>query len=131
MILVTGATGLVGAHLCLALLGKKEKVVALTAEKKERGFAPIFIEREKETLFDEIIFRKAPMSLPQLIEALEGIKKYIIVQRMFQWPIIKKTTPRSESRGNSLFGQSVYRKRRKTGVHQFDCRIRKSNNWTN
>ena len=77
MILVTGATGLVGAHLCLALLEKKEKVVALyRREKKREALHQFFIEREKETLFDEIIFRKADLChLPQLTEAFEGIKK--------------------------------------------------------
>ena len=77
MILVTGATGLVGAHLCLALLEKREKVVALyRREKKRDALRQFFIVREKEMLFDEIIFRKADLChLPQLTEAFEGIKK--------------------------------------------------------
>ena len=68
MILVTGATGLVGAHLCLALLEKKRKRWwHFTAEKKREALHQFFIEREKETLFDEIIFRKADLChLPQL-----------------------------------------------------------------
>lgn len=36
MILVTGATGLVGAHLCLALLEKEENVVALYRREKKK-----------------------------------------------------------------------------------------------
>ena len=37
MILVTGATGLVGAYLCMALAEKEEKVVALYRTQKKKG----------------------------------------------------------------------------------------------
>ena len=94
MILVTGATGLVGAHLCLALLEKREKVVALyRREKKRDALRQFFIVREKEMLFDEIIFRKADfVTYPNSQKHLKVLKKYIIVLLMFLWPIIKKTT---------------------------------------
>lgn len=77
MILVTGATGLVGAHLCLALLEKEENVVALyRREKKKEALREFFIAQNKAELFERLIFREADLcSLPELTAAFEGIKK--------------------------------------------------------
>ena len=77
MILVTGATGLVGAHLCLALLEKGEKVVALyRREKKKTALRQFFIDQDKAALFDQLLFREADLChLPDLTTAFEGITK--------------------------------------------------------
>ena len=77
MILVTGATGLVGAHLCLALLEKGEKVVALyRREKKKAALRQFFIDQDKAALFDELIFRAADLChLPDLTAAFDEITK--------------------------------------------------------
>ena len=44
MILVTGATGLVGAHLCLALLEENKTLVALYRREKKRDATRAFFE---------------------------------------------------------------------------------------
>ena len=75
MILVTGATGLVGAHLCLTLLKQNQKVVALfRREKKRAALKDFFISRNEITLFEKIQWREADLcDLPALTKAFEGI----------------------------------------------------------
>lgn len=75
MILVTGATGLVGAHLCLALLKNEHRVVALfRREKKKEALQDFFIQHNAEKLYKKIIWRKADLTnLPALTQAFEGI----------------------------------------------------------
>ena len=77
MILVTGATGLVGAHLCLALAERNEKVVAIfRREKKKEALRQFFIDHQKEHLFDNLIFRQADLcNLPELTAAFKNISK--------------------------------------------------------
>ena len=75
MILVTGATGLVGAHLCLTLLKQNQKVVALyRREKKRAALKDFFISRNEITLFEKIQWREADLcDLPALTKAFEDI----------------------------------------------------------
>ena len=75
MILVTGATGLVGAHLCLRLLEKKIPLVALyRRDKKKEATRAFFAANDKLSLFELIEWRKADLcNLPQLTKAFEGI----------------------------------------------------------
>lgn len=73
--LVTGATGLLGAHTCLHLLEKGRKVVGLfrTEAGKEKT-RKIFGYYGKTDLFKEIIWREADLlDTEQLYEALDGI----------------------------------------------------------
>ena len=64
MILVTGATGLVGAHLCLSLLKKNQKVVALyRREKKRAALKDFFTSRDETALFEKIQWREADLCL--------------------------------------------------------------------
>ena len=75
MILVTGATGLVGAHLCLALLKKKQTVVALyRREKKKSALKEFFKSKEALPLFEKIQWRQADLcDFPALREAFKDI----------------------------------------------------------
>ena len=75
MILVTGATGLVGAHLCLALVQKKQPIVALyRREKKREAALDFFAQKNQSALTKHIIWRKADLcNLPELTAAFEGI----------------------------------------------------------
>lgn len=75
MILVTGATGLVGAHLCLSLLKKKQPLVALyRREKKRQAMLDFFAQKKQTTLSKQIIWRKADLcNLPELTKAFEGV----------------------------------------------------------
>lgn len=75
MILVTGATGLVGAHLCLSLLNKKQPLVALyRREKKRQAMLDFFEQKNQAALTKYIIWRKADLcNLPELTKAFEGI----------------------------------------------------------
>ena len=75
MILVTGATGLVGAHLCLTLLKQNQKVVALyRREEKRAALKDFFISRNEITLFEKIQWREADLcDLPALTKAFEDI----------------------------------------------------------
>ena len=51
---ITGATGLVGAHLCLYLLQHQEKVVALyRTEKAKNKTKELFVCYQKSHLFDK------------------------------------------------------------------------------
>ena len=75
MILVTGATGLVGAHLCLALLEENKTLVALYRRGKKRDATRTFFEsKNKLACFDRIIWRKADIThLPDLTLAFKDI----------------------------------------------------------
>ncbi|MGB1970903.1 MAG: NAD-dependent epimerase/dehydratase family protein [Flavobacteriaceae bacterium] len=75
MILVTGATGLVGAHLCLELLQKNQPVVALyRREKKRQALRHFFQNKAQLSLYEKIEWRKADLChLPQLTAAFNGI----------------------------------------------------------
>ena len=77
MILVTGATGLVGAHLCLSLVRQNQKIVALYRRDKKRVALKDFFKTHNATpLFDQIVWRKADLTnLPALTSAFEGIRK--------------------------------------------------------
>lgn len=77
MILVTGATGLVGAHLCLTLLKKNQNVVALyRREKKRAALKEFFISRNESALFEKIQWREADLcDLPALTKAFDGISQ--------------------------------------------------------
>lgn len=77
MILITGATGLVGAHLCLNLLKENQQVVALYRREKKRAvLKDFFIAQKAEALFEQIQWRKADLcNLPDLTLAFEGITK--------------------------------------------------------
>lgn len=77
MILVTGATGLVGAHLCLALLKKEQSIVALyRREKKKVALKDFFDQNEAAHLFQKIQWRQADLcDLPALSEAFKDISK--------------------------------------------------------
>lgn len=75
MILVTGATGLVGAHLCLTLLEENKTLVALYRREKKREATRAFFESKNQlALFDRIIWRKADIThLPDLTLAFKDI----------------------------------------------------------
>lgn len=75
MILVTGGTGLVGAHLLYHLTKKGEKVRAIyrNIEKVEALKNILFFEKD-EVLFDQIDWVEADVTnIPSLIEAFYGI----------------------------------------------------------
>ena len=75
MILVTGATGLVGAHLCLNLLKKNKPVVALyRREKKKVALEEFFKSKGASPLFKKIQWRQADLcDLPALTTAFKDI----------------------------------------------------------
>lgn len=77
MILVTGATGLVGAHLCLNLLKKNDTIVALyRREKKKVALEEFFNSKDASALFKKIQWRKADLcDLPALTAVFKGITK--------------------------------------------------------
>ncbi len=78
MILVTGATGLVGTHLLVSLIKEKSKVRALyrTETKKEqakRVFTSYFLEDGKD-VFESIDWVKADLNdIPAMTEAFESV----------------------------------------------------------
>lgn len=75
MILVTGATGLVGAHLCLSLLQQNTSFVALYRREKKKQVTLDFLANHlKDDFSKQIIWRKADLThLPDLTLAFEGI----------------------------------------------------------
>ncbi|WP_025743408.1 NAD-dependent epimerase/dehydratase family protein [Aquimarina pacifica] len=78
MILVTGATGLVGTHLLVQLIKEKKNVRALyrTETKKEHAqkVASRYISEENMHLFDAIDWFKTDINdIPLLVEAFEGV----------------------------------------------------------
>lgn len=75
MILVTGATGLVGAHLCLNLLKKNDTIVALyRREKKKVALEEFFQSKGVSALFKKIQWRQADLcDLPALTAAFNDI----------------------------------------------------------
>ena len=77
MILVTGATGFVGAHLCLNLLKDNDTIVALyRREKKKTALEEFFNSKDASALFKKIQWRQADLcDLPALTAAFKGITK--------------------------------------------------------
>jgi len=75
MILVTGATGLVGSHLLLKLLEQDLVIVALYRSESKKNRALKFLkERTKSVKIAEIIWRKGDVcNQPSLAIAFEGI----------------------------------------------------------
>ncbi len=75
MILVTGATGLVGSHLLLKLLEQDLDIVALYRSESKKNRALKFLkERTKSIKIAEIIWRKGDVcNQPSLAIAFEGI----------------------------------------------------------
>ncbi len=75
MILVTGATGLVGSHLLLKLIEKDRVLVALyRSESKKNSTLGFLKERTKSAKVAEIIWRKGDVcNQPSLAVAFEGI----------------------------------------------------------
>ena len=69
MILVTGATGLVGAHLLLRLCEEKKTVKALfRTEKRKELVAQLFKKAGRESLFKTIIWEKADITDTSTLE---------------------------------------------------------------
>lgn len=77
MILVTGATGLVGSHLLVQLLQENEAVKALyRSEKQIEKVRQVFIFKNQEVLFEQIQWVKGDISdIPTLEPAFENITK--------------------------------------------------------
>ena len=75
MILVTGATGLVGSHLLLKLIEQEEQIVALfRSESKKKITLKFLEERAKTKNYNKIIWRKGDLcNQPSLATAFEGI----------------------------------------------------------
>ena len=75
MILVTGATGLVGAHLCLNLLKNNETIVALYRRgKKKVALEEFFQSKGASPLFKKIQWRQADLcDLPALTDAFKEL----------------------------------------------------------
>ncbi|MCV6628963.1 MAG: NAD-dependent epimerase/dehydratase family protein [Flavobacteriaceae bacterium] len=78
MILVTGATGLVGSHLLYALAKGQKRIVALyRSEAKKQKVSHIFKLYAKDAYLDmwqRVIWRKADITdIPALKEAMQGI----------------------------------------------------------
>ena len=76
MILVTGGTGLVGAHLIYELIKKGENVKAIYRDwLKVEAMKSILFSEEDAILFDKIDWMKADITdVPSLIEAFEDIR---------------------------------------------------------
>ncbi|BCY28048.1 NAD-dependent epimerase/dehydratase family protein [Flavobacterium okayamense] len=77
MILVTGATGLVGSHLIVKLLQEKEEVKAIFRDKKSfTAVENIFRFYNADNLFEKINWIKADITdIPSLEEAFKGVTK--------------------------------------------------------
>lgn len=77
MILVTGATGLVGSHLLIKLLEEKQVVKALYREqKKMEAVKNVFQYKNKLDLFDKIIWTEGNITdIPSLNLAFENVTK--------------------------------------------------------
>lgn len=77
MILVTGATGLVGSHLALRLIENGEKVRAIYRKEQSRTqVKSLFEAYEKESLFESIEWIKADLNdLTTLEIAFDGIQR--------------------------------------------------------
>ena len=75
MILVTGATGLVGSYLLLKLIEQDRELVALyRSESKKNSTLGFLKERTKSAKIAEIIWRKGDVcNQPSLVVAFEGI----------------------------------------------------------
>lgn len=77
MILVTGATGLVGSHLLVQLLQDNEEVKALfRTEKQIEKVRQVFIFKNQEALFEKINWVKGDITdIPTLEPAFENVTK--------------------------------------------------------
>ena len=77
MILVTGATGLVGAHLLLALAKKHNKLVALYRSRQKKSAVFAFFSKNDAhhpKLYNHVVWLKAELNdLNQLEKAFKGI----------------------------------------------------------
>ncbi len=78
MILVTGATGLVGVHLLVKLMQEKQQVRALYRSENKKDHArkvfSYYLEEEKTPLFDTIDWVKGDITdIPSLTDAFEGV----------------------------------------------------------
>lgn len=77
MILVTGGTGLVGAHLLLHLAGNGQNIRSIyRTDKKLQASRDFFAHFGKQSLFESIEWVKADiLDIPSLEEAFKGIEK--------------------------------------------------------
>jgi len=77
MILITGATGLVGANLCYTLTQSKQSIVALYRRESKRDATRDFFEKKGDqngALFNSIIWRKADLNNhAEMTDAFKGI----------------------------------------------------------
>lgn len=78
MILVTGATGLVGTHLLVELIKQNDTVRALyrsnTKKESAKKVFSFYFPEEKKHLFDQIDWVQADLNdIPKLTEAFEGV----------------------------------------------------------
>ncbi len=77
MILITGATGLVGTHLLVQLINEKQPIRALYRSEAKKEYARKMFSYylpEKEHLFDTIDWVKTTLNnIPELSEAFKGI----------------------------------------------------------
>ena len=75
MILVTGATGLVGSHLLIKLLEENEVVKALYRNKRKiEAVKKVFLYKNKVDLFDKIIWIEGNINnIPSLNSAFENV----------------------------------------------------------
>ncbi len=92
MILVTGATGLVGAHLCLSLLQQNTSFVALYRHEKKKQVTLDFLANHlKDDFSKQITWRKADLThLPDLTLAFEGITQVYHCAAYVSMPILKE-----------------------------------------
>src|SRR5690606_12099887 len=76
MVLVTGGTGLVGAHLLLELAGSGEKLKAIYRSPKRKAFTKsLFKLHNRESDFDSIQWVKADiLDIPALEAVFEGVE---------------------------------------------------------
>ena len=79
MILVTGATGLVGSHLLVQLLQEKEEVKAMfRSEKQIEKVKKVFEHKNQITLFEKINWVKGDINdIPSLEKAFEQVLSLI------------------------------------------------------
>ncbi len=78
-ILVTGGTGLVGAHLLFSLVKKGEKPIAVHRQNSDLNFIKkvfSFYDENADALFDKIMFKEADLlDVVSLGEAMQGVSQ--------------------------------------------------------